>query len=74
MKFIFLICFSFILVCGLSFVCFGNVIINEIMARPLDDESMNEWIELYNNDSQNIDLKNYSMERYFEKDALVGPI
>ncbi len=72
MKFIFLICFSFILVCGLSFVCFGNVIINEIMARPLDDESMNEWIELYNNDSQNIDLKNYSMGDIFEKDALVG--
>lgn len=36
-----------------------NVVINEIMYAPKDDEP--EWIELYNNSSQSINIKNWKI-------------
>jgi hypothetical protein len=41
---------------------FANVIINEIMYNPTQDDAYNEWIELYNTDSsQSQDLSNLTL-------------
>ena len=45
-KIIFVIVFIFLIK-----VSYANVIINEIMADPIDDEDLNEWLEIYNNGS-----------------------
>lgn len=41
----------------------SNIIINEIMYRTVDDDKY-EWIELYNNSSKDISLKNFRLQRY----------
>src|SRR3989344_5477247 len=47
------------------------VIINEIMADTLDDTN-NEWIELYNNDSISIDVNNWLIGDNKSNDAIEG--
>ena len=37
----------------------NGIMINEIMADPIEDETLNEWIELYNNESTSINVSNW---------------
>lgn len=47
-----------------SIACYNNIVINEIQAKnnttqPDQNGEFQDWIELYNNSSQDIDLSNY---------------
>jgi hypothetical protein len=48
----------------------SEVIINEINARPYDDESLNEWIEIYS--SEEINLTGWSIGDESGNDSIVG--
>ena len=50
----------------------ANLIINEIMADPISDESLNEWIELYNGADHEINLSNYLIGDDQDNDTLEG--
>lgn len=54
-----------LLVFGISFLIFLNIVyanirINEVMANP-NDEDYDEWLEIYNNGSDNVNLSNYAI-------------
>ena len=53
-------CMGVILIFFVEFVS-ADIRINEIMANPDYDEDVNEWIEIYNNDSNSIDVKDYKI-------------
>lgn len=40
---------------------FANVVINEVMYDPKGDDTGKEWIELYNNGNEDINLINYEL-------------
>lgn len=40
----------------------SDIIVNELMPNPSNDEATNEWIELYNNSANTIDLSGWSIE------------
>lgn len=40
---------------------YADVIINEIMYNPSQNENYNEWIELYNNGTEDIDIINWTL-------------
>jgi hypothetical protein len=48
----------------------ANVIINEIMADPLGDDFYDEWVELYNNGTERVNLKNWKIGDEKENDTL----
>ena len=48
------------------------LIINEIMADPIADESLNEWIELYNNESTSINVSNWLIGDATGNDTIEG--
>ncbi|MFH0936169.1 MAG: lamin tail domain-containing protein, partial [Candidatus Woesearchaeota archaeon] len=48
---------------------YANLIINEVMYNPSDDENYNEWIEIYNNGNEEIDL---SLWKLCNKNILSG--
>ena len=48
------------------------LIINEIMADPIADETLNEWIELYNNESKEIDVSNWIIGDNADNDSIEG--
>ncbi|MCH8067084.1 MAG: lamin tail domain-containing protein [Nanoarchaeota archaeon] len=51
------------------------MIINEIMANPpgdITDESLNEWIEIYNNDSVEVNVSNWSIGDDSDIDIIEG--
>src|SRR3989339_299791 len=50
----------------------GNVIINEIMADPIDDEDLNEWIELFNNNSFAVNVSGWIMGGDDDNDSIEG--
>lgn len=50
----------------------ADILITEIMANPLSDESLNEWIEIYNNDTKPIDVKNWVIGDDKDNDTLIG--
>lgn len=39
----------------------AQILINEIMYNPSQNENYNEWIELYNNGTSNVDISNYTI-------------
>ncbi|MBL7055838.1 lamin tail domain-containing protein [Candidatus Woesearchaeota archaeon] len=51
---------------------FANILINEIFADPTDDESLNEWLELYNNGSSSVNLSNWIIGDDKNNDTLEG--
>ncbi len=59
----------FILIIPFSY---ANLIINEIMADPLADEALNEWIELYNNNSFELNLSGYKISDSSDTDTIEG--
>ncbi|MBM3199734.1 hypothetical protein FJZ53_02265 [Candidatus Woesearchaeota archaeon] len=50
----------------------AEVLITEIMANPLADEDLNEWVELYNNSTEFIDMKGWSFGDDKDNDTLKG--
>lgn len=65
------------LVYGLSLILFSqlvyaNIIINEIMANPLYDEPLNEYIELYNPTENPIDVSEWIIGDTNDNDTIIG--
>ncbi len=50
----------------------AEIIITEIMSNPLADEDLNEWIEIYNNGTEEIDIKGWSIGDDKDNDTLEG--
>jgi len=50
----------------------AEIIITEIMANPLADESLNEWVEIYNNGTEEIDIKGWSIGDDKDNDTIEG--
>ncbi len=48
------------------------LIINEIMADPIADETLNEWVELYNDESREINVSNWIMGDDSNNDSIEG--
>ena len=44
-----------------SSFCFGEVILNEVMYDPLENSNYNEWIEIYNNGTENVSIENFTI-------------
>ena len=51
---------------------YANLIINEVMAAPFDDESLNEWVELYNNGSEAINVSGFLFGDNSGNDTIEG--
>ncbi len=50
----------------------NGIIINEIMADPIADEPLNEWIELYNNESISINVSDWIIGDDNDNDIIEG--
>jgi len=50
----------------------ANIIITEIMADPIADETLNEWIEIYNNSTEEIDIQDWQIGDEKDTDTLEG--
>jgi len=50
----------------------SNIVINEIMYDPTQDDNYNEWIELYNPANQSINVSGWSIIDNFAEDFLEG--
>jgi hypothetical protein len=50
----------------------NGLVINEIMADPISDETLNEWIELYNDESITINLSNFIIGDDKDNDSIEG--
>lgn len=50
----------------------AEIIITEIMANPIADETLNEWVELYNNRTEPIDVKNWIIGDNKDNDTIEG--
>lgn len=50
----------------------SSIRINEIMANPIADESLNEWIELYNNETAAINLSQWVIGDSNDNDTVEG--
>ena len=52
----------------------AQIIFNEINANPLFNETSNEWIEIYNNGSEDVNLSGWFIGDKYENDTLTGSI
>ncbi len=52
----------------------SNIIINEVMYNPTQDDNYNEWIELYNPTNQSINISDWSITDNNAEDFLEGDI
>ncbi len=61
---IFILFFSFVLFFGLQKVqaSDSDIVINEVMVHPSSPQDKNEWIELYNNSSKDIDINGWTLK------------
>ncbi len=50
----------------------AEIIITEIMANPIEDETLNEWIEIYNNGTEAIDIEGWMISDESETDKIEG--
>ncbi|MBU1004247.1 MAG: lamin tail domain-containing protein [Nanoarchaeota archaeon] len=50
----------------------GELIINEVMAAPISDESLNEWVELYNNGSEEVNVSEFIFGDASGNDTITG--
>jgi hypothetical protein len=50
----------------------AEIIITEIMSNPLADESLNEFIEVYNNSTEPVDMKGWALGDDKDNDTLEG--
>ena len=50
---------------------YANLIINEVMYDPFDDEAHKEWIEIYNNATFPIDISLYNFSDSQSTDSII---
>lgn len=50
----------------------SRILINEIMPNPIADESLNEWIELYNNGTEAVNVSTWAIGDGSENDTIEG--
>ena len=50
----------------------NGILINEIMADPVDDEDLNEWIELFNNNSFAVNVSGWIIGDDNDNDSIEG--
>lgn len=48
------------------------IVINEVMSNPIDDESLNEWIEIYNEDSSEVNISSWIIKDDSDEDIIEG--
>ena len=63
---------SYILVFIFSMQISNGIIINEIMANPVADESLNEWIEIFNDGSASINVSGWIIGDANDNDTIEG--
>ncbi|MEK6876145.1 MAG: lamin tail domain-containing protein, partial [Nanoarchaeota archaeon] len=49
-----------------------GVVINEIMADPIADETLNEWLELYNDGNRDVNVSGWSIGDDNDNDTIEG--
>ena len=49
----------------------ADIVINEIMANTNDD-AYNEWVEIYNNGAEEVDISGWSIGDQYENDSLIS--
>ena len=52
----------------------ANIVISEIMANPPADESLNEWVEIFNNGSTAIDISGWEIGDGINMDNITGAL
>jgi hypothetical protein len=48
------------------------LIINEVMSNPIDDEDLNEWIEIYNNNDEAVNVSGWVIGDSNDNDTIEG--
>tara|TARA_Y100000310_G_scaffold332444_1_gene408037 strand:+ start:13062 stop:15287 length:2226 start_codon:yes stop_codon:yes gene_type:complete len=51
---------------------YGDIVITELMANPLEDESLNEYIEIYNNASEAVNISGWVIGDNRDNDTIEG--
>ena len=67
MKFV-----SFLLVFIFSMQISNAIVINEIMADPIADDALNEWLELYNNKNKDVNVSGWIIGDDKDNDTIEG--
>ena len=52
----------------------AEIIISEVHPHPLKDQSLNEWVELYNNGSEAVNVSGWVFGDAFANDVIEGPL
>ncbi len=55
--------FLFLIICSVSYLWSQNVVINEVLYDPIGSDTGYEWIELYNDSDDVINLENWTIEK-----------
>ena len=63
---------SFLLVFIFSMQISNAIVINEIMADPIADETLNEWVELYNDENKDVNVSGWIIGDDNGNDTLQG--
>src|SRR3989344_4683407 len=63
---------SFLGVFILSMQVSYAIIINEIMADPIADETLNEWLELYNDENKEVNVSGWIIGDDNDNDTIEG--
>ena len=53
-----------------SLKCSANIVINEVMYNPIQNDNYNEWIELYNPSNQSINVSGWSIFDNYAEDFI----
>ena len=64
--------FLLLLIVLFSKVTLADIILNEIFPNPITDESLNEWIELYNDGENTVNVSNWVIGDDKDNDTLTG--
>ncbi len=67
-RILFLVLFIFLLTNHV----YAQILITEVMANPLEDENLNEYIEIYNNGTQNINVSDWFIGDNTDNDTIEG--
>lgn len=51
----------------------ANILISEIMPNPIADENLNEWVEIFNNGTENINVNGWIIGDEKNNDTIEGP-
>ena len=63
---------SFLVVFIFSMQISNAIVINEIMADPIADETLNEWVELYNDENKDVNASGWIIGDDNDNDTIQG--